>query len=261
MVSSMLPLHPSLQIGNPRLGSTLFERMVGAARIDGSNLIDLRIRIVQTTKSNGTGRASLCTRRRKFPILHITSLRFGFILCLMNPLNTKRAFLHHTTPADRYIGIHVVMQCVQFRVKTLIVVIFPVERAHLIWAVVATITCANAAVIDLQIKILRQAVHRGINGANRFTRRIMALLTEHRLEWCHLDIGIVSAVPETLDPDPLHIAPIPCIRLVDIRNIILHGTGSHTSLTARAEILIDQHAPAPLPRSCGLRLLCSTRYS
>ena len=40
-------------------------------------------------------------------------------------------------------------------------------------------------------------------------------------------------------------APIACILFAHKGNIVFHRAGSHTSLTARAEILVDDHAPTP----------------
>jgi hypothetical protein len=86
-------------------------------------------------------------------------------------------------------------------------------------------------------------MYRSIDRTNRLTRRVMALLAEHRLKRSHLDFRIFRALPQPLDPDPVHIAAVVGIVLAYNRDIVFHRASRHTSLTTRAEILIDHHAP------------------
>ena len=53
----------------------------------------------------------------------------------------------------------------------------------------------------------------------------------------------ILAFPETFDSDPMHGPSVTGIFLSDKRNVILHGAGSRTGLAARADILVDDHAP------------------
>ncbi len=85
----------------------------------------------------------------------------------------------------------------------------------------------------------------------------MTLLAEQRLKRGHLDFWKFRVFPQALDPDPMQRAPVGCILFPDEGHIVFHRTGSDTSLTSRAQILIDHHAPAPT--QLLFRLICKTR--
>jgi hypothetical protein len=74
----------------------------------------------------------------------------------------------------------------------------------------------------------------------------VTLLTHRGLIRSHFNTGEIRAIPQTLNADPMHGAAITSVFFTDEWDIIFHGAGGHTSLTACANILIDHHAPASL---------------
>src|SRR3990172_5106901 len=114
--------------------------MFNSMTMDASQLRDKRIRIVNTTKSNGAGRTSLCACSCKFAIHYFTSFCFGLVFRLVNTLDTERAFFHHTAAADSYVRIQLIWQ----RFRTF--VITPVEGTYLIRTVVRAVTCTDTTV-------------------------------------------------------------------------------------------------------------------
>src|ERR1700690_26148 len=85
-------------------------------------------------------------------------------------------------------------------------------------------------------------MHRSKHRTNRFARRIVTLLAHHWLIRRHLDIWKTS-LPKAFDANPLDGTTITGVHFADEWDVVLHRAGSHTSLTAGAQILIDHHSP------------------
>jgi hypothetical protein len=72
------------------------------------------------------------------------------------------------------------------------------------------------------------------------------LLAKHGLKApVHLYFRIFT-LPETFNSDPVLGTPITSIFFPHKGKIIFHGTGSHTGLTSRAKIPVNDHAPFAL---------------
>src|SRR5215213_11742686 len=122
--------------------------------------------IAQESKFDRVCRTGLCTGSSELTIFHRAPLRFGFVLRLVNALDTERAFLHDTATANCDIRVELVVQWINslalyfVGMECVNCVIAPVELTHLIRTVVGTVASPNAAVVHLQVELLRLAVPR-----------------------------------------------------------------------------------------------------
>ena len=92
-----------------------------------------------------------------------------------------------------------------------LVVIKEVEPAYLEWTIVRTVACADTAIVSHHVETVF-AVNRRVNGADSLTRRVLAMLTRHRLMhdlWIFWPIAavLVERLPAgvvTVDTEPVH---------------------------------------------------------
>src|SRR3954463_5779016 len=103
------------------------------------------------------------------------------VLGLTDALHAERALLHDALAAHGHVGIELPVQRLRERVLLAIrlAVSEPVEVADLVWAVVRAVARADAAVVDLDVQAVRRVIRR-VHRADRLTRRVAAMLTEHR---------------------------------------------------------------------------------
>ena len=132
--------------------------------------------------------------------------------------------------------------------EQMLVVIEEIKPADLIRTVVGTITCSNATVVGHDIQALL-VMHGGVDGANTFTRSILAMLAEHRLVH-HLRVvhliflrQLAIAAEVTIDAQPVHLAVFVNLILADDRDVILALAGQHAGVAAHAGREINGHAP------------------
>src|SRR6266403_4788084 len=128
-----------------------------------------------------------------------TGVRRNF--CFFDTLHAKRAFLHPATHAHGDVWIFLQLDNVRrafgrkrreiFFVDAesscdfsladrSLVVVEIIEPAHLEWTVVGAIARPDAAVVSHNIEAVL-AVDRRVHRANRFARRVFAMLARHRL--------------------------------------------------------------------------------
>jgi hypothetical protein len=112
----------------------------------------------------------------------------------------------------------------------------PVEPTHFVGAVVGAVPRADAAVVNLRVQAF-VGVIRGVDGANRLARRVIAVLAQQRDE-THI------ACDKPLDPQPRH-RPATLQRFCPHdRHVVFGITRCDTRVAPRASIQIDCHAPA-----------------
>ncbi len=119
-------------------------------------------------------------------------------------------------------------------------VLEPVEPPHLVRAVVLAVARADAAVVDLLVDAVG-AVHGRQNRADRFARRVVAVLAHHRLEdrvRARLGAAVVA-----IDADPVHLPAAPDFVLADDRHVVLGLTRHHARRASGAGIQVDRHSP------------------
>ena len=130
-------------------------------------------------------------------------------LCFFDALHTEGAFLHHAAHANGHVRIFLHLDRVRralgrqrreiFFVDVecahdlsladrSLVVIEEIESTHLVGAVVRAKSRADAAVVSHDVETVL-AVNGRVDGANRFARRVLAMLARHRL--MH-DLGILG---------------------------------------------------------------------
>ena len=103
----------------------------------------------------------------------------------------------------------------------------------------------DAAIVGHKVEAIF-AVHRGIDRANRFARRILAVLAHDGLREHLRILGFASEI--AIDADPGHIAVPAHLFLADDRNVILSLAGNDAGIAAEAGIQVYGHAP--LLRRC-----------
>src|SRR4051812_11755449 len=168
-----------LQVDHGGVGVQLFEDMVCAAILD--LLCNGPLRIGGITERDGARRAGLCARYRELVRRELASLRLGPRLRLADALDAEGALLHDTLAADGDVRVELPVE--RLRERVLLAILFavpePVEVANLVRAVVAAVTRAHAAVVDLDVQAIRRMI-RGIHRADRLTGCIAAVLAKHR---------------------------------------------------------------------------------
>ncbi len=115
-----------------------------------------------------------------------------------------------------------------------------VEPADLVRAVVRAVPRADAAVVDHLVQPLG-AVHRGVDRADDFARRVLAVHAGHGLvEGLR---GVEAAPVVAVDADPLHGAAPLDLLLADDGDVVLGLAGDHAGVAADAGREVDRHAP------------------
>src|SRR5512140_1956220 len=147
----------SLQISNARHRAQLVQLVITA--LLAGQLAHLAVGVIDPAKHDGVRRAGLCAGGNHLTIANIALFRLCAVLPGMDALQAERALLHHAAPPHGHIRIELVLQAGQIRVNARISVITPVEHADLVGAVVRTVARADAAVVDLQVRVLRGAVY------------------------------------------------------------------------------------------------------
>ena len=131
-----------------------------------------------------------------------------------------------------------------------LVVIEIIKPAHLERTVVRAIPRANAAVVGHDVETVF-AVHGCVHRANRFARRILAVLAHHRLMH-HLRffrnaapilIEILFVGEIAIDPHPMHGAAVRDLKFADDRNVIFALAGNDARAATGADIQIHRHPP------------------
>src|SRR6185436_20265352 len=98
-----------------------------------------------------------------------------------------------------------------------------------------------AAVVHLRVETVGGVMAR-IRGADRLTRRVVALLAHHRPE---LEAYIRKvAFPVALDTDPVLRASASRLFGANGRNVVFGMTGRHARAAPRAAIEINRHSPS-----------------
>ena len=95
---------------------------------------------------------------------------------------------------------------------------------------------------DIGIDLAFRAVVGGENRADGFTRRLGALLAKYGHE-ATLQIREL-AIPISLDSNPLHCPASLCFLLPNDRDVVFDIACRNASLTTRAAVKVDDHAPA-----------------
>ena len=126
------------------------------------------------------------------------------------------------------------------------------ELPRRVRAIIAAITDADAAIVNLRIQPLRRVIGR-VHGADRLTRRVIAVLTEHRHEPSS-DVGILS-FPIALDSDPIDRPSLRRFLFSGNANVVLRMASHDTGFATCTAIEIDDHFPL-----VGLVLLARSLY-
>ncbi len=107
-------------------------------------------------------------------------------------------------------------------------------------ATVRAVSCANAAVVDLNVHAFIVVVGRE-DRANRLARSVPTLLAEDRNE-ASLHVREFT-FPVTLDSNPC-IDSLLFVEVFSVQwDIVLYLAGKNTRLTTCASIYVDDHAP------------------
>src|SRR4029077_478877 len=89
------------------------------------------------------------------------------------------------------------------------------------------------------------------DGANRFARRVLAMLARH---WLVYNLRILrpftavlvvrsAAGVKAINPEPGHNSALRPLQLADDRDVVLGLTGDHTGTTPGTHVQIDTHSP------------------
>src|SRR5205085_10548373 len=131
-----------------------------------------------------------------------------------------------------------------------LVVIEEIEPADFERAIVGAITGPDAAIVSHYVEPVF-TVDGGVDRTNGFARRVLAVLTHHRLMH-HLRIFWKIAVvlierlrarEVTVDPDPVHRAAVRNLQFADDGNVVFGLTSNDTGAASGADIEIDRHSP------------------
>src|SRR6185369_6571657 len=79
------------------------------------------------------------------------------------------------------------------------------------------------------------------NRADHLARRVLALLTRHRLVIRVGTVDIAGVV--TIDAQPVHFASVHDLRLADHGHVVFSNTRHDAGIAAGAHVLVDRHAP------------------
>src|SRR5262249_33166425 len=120
-------------------------------------------------------------------------------------------------------------------------------------------TRADAAVVDHVVEAIG-AVHRGLDRANVFARRILAVHARHRLEVILFRL-LRWAANVAIDPQPVHLPPEAHLLLADDGNVVFRLAGDHAGLAAHAGGQVDDHAPFVLWRTVVVGLVERERHA
>src|SRR5262249_50810390 len=115
-----------------------------------------------------------------------------------------------------------------------------IEPSNLVGAIVGAIPRTDTPVISHLIQAF-VAVSRCTNRTNRLTRRLFAVLAQHRFKK-HLWL-IQIALVVSVNAKPLHLASSTDLILPDNRNVVLSLACNHACVTADARAQIDRHSP------------------
>ena len=100
------------------------------------------------------------------------------VLGAADALDAEGALLHDAARPHRDVRVELQVERLGER---LLVVVEPVEVAHLVGAVVGAVARADAAVVHLAVEAVRRVVRR-VHRADRLARRVVAVLAHHRDE-------------------------------------------------------------------------------
>src|SRR5205823_5582296 len=119
----------------------LLERVVPASC--GGESRDAAVRVVKIAKDNCVGGTGLCTGRCDVAVAKGAAVTLGVELARLDPLDAKRALLHHAGAADGDIGVEL------FAKRRRPAVSRPIEPAHFVGAVVRAEPRPDAAGVHL----------------------------------------------------------------------------------------------------------------
>src|SRR5690606_20370961 len=154
-----------------------------------------------------------------------------------NSLHAVGAFFHHAPLPDRDFGIVHHLECL-WLVRNVVSEI--VEAPDLVGAVIGAEPRADAAVVDHLVEPIR-AVHGGVDRANVFAGRHLAVLAEHRLR----QVLRLLALPQVvaIDPQPVHGPVFAAVGLADHGNVVFRLAGDDACRAADAGGQVDDHSP------------------
>ena len=191
--------------------------------------------IIQIAEHHGFGGTRLNAGGLNVAIGERTLLVVCYGLRSLDPLNAEGALFHDAAHANG--DVRVMLQIQRRRPYR----IEPVEEAHRIGAVVGTVACPDAAVVNLNVQPFGIVVG-GINGTNGLAGSVVAVLAKHGHVF-HADIGKLAFVIP-VDANPMNRASFCGGVGIGERQIVFGVTSGHTCLTACAAIQIDGHSPA-----------------
>src|SRR5262245_47153288 len=118
--------------------------------------------------------------------------------------------------------------------------VMKVEESHRVRAIVCAVSGAHASVIDLSVQSFLGMV-RGIDGADRLTRSVLAMLAQHRHEaGPHVRI---LAFEISLDADPVDRTTERRFVRSDGGNVILRAACYYARFAPRAAVEVNHHRP------------------
>ena len=177
---------------------------------------------------------------RDIAVTNGASFTLRLELARLDPLHAEGAFLHHARAADGDVGVELLAE------RRRPAVARPIEPAHLVRTIVRAEPRADAADVDLCVQSFRIVIRR-VDGTDRFARRLIALLAEHRHE--HVCVPLQSAVGRhrvrlALDADPRHLPTLRAELFAHDRDVVFPVARDHARVTPGAGIQVDRHAPA-----------------
>ncbi len=158
---------------------------------------------------------------------------------MVDALHAVGALLHHAAAADRDVRVpeRVVALRIPVRIEQ------EVEAPDLVRAVVRAVPRADAAVVDHVVQAFRAVGRRG-DRADDLARRVLALLTGHRLvDRLHRLRRVDVAGEVVVDADPVHLAVLAHLLLADHRDVVFRHAGDDAGAAAGARRQVDGHAP------------------
>ncbi len=226
------------QVIRPRLDVQFGQQPVGT-RV-GVCLRDAAVLIVQIAEFDRLSRTGLLAGRHDVPVGQIPALTLGVDLPVLDPLHAVGALLHHAARPHRDFRIHGQLHQLVAGTRHTLGVVEIVETPHLVRAVVGTVPRTDAAVVDHVVQAFLAVDRRG-DRADLFARRILAVMTRHRL--MHR-LGIVQLAAEVpVDAQPMHLASPADLLLAHDRHVVLRLAGNHAGVAADALVQVDGHPP------------------
>jgi len=170
-------------------------------------------------------------------------------------LNAERTFFHHTTAAHSYVRVQYHTSKIIIHIVTTSVFIYiifkairtvpvhPVEVTYFVRAVVSAIFSTDTTVVSHLVQALA-AVIGSRYRTNVFARGVIAMLTQHRLEYRLYAIRIFGHASKiTVDTQPVHFMRFQHMFFTHYRNIVFCLATHHTSTATDTSIHVNRHTP------------------